>query len=145
RSVHRYRPGLKPGEVMAAYAVGEGVASRAPGFAPGDVVSGDLGWQDFCVAAPEALRKREAGRPVEQLAGVLDITGLTAYFGLFEIASVRAGETLLVSAAAGGVGNVVVQLARRAGLRVVGVAGGARKCHWLIDELGADAAIDYKL
>lgn len=144
-SMHSYRPRLQPGEVMAAYGVGEVVASRAPGFAPGDVVSGDLGWQDFCVTAPQELRKRDAGRPLEQLAGVLDITGLTAYFGLFEIASVRAGETLLVSAAAGGVGNVVVQLARRAGVRVVGVAGGAQKCRWLLEELGADATIDYKL
>lgn len=143
-SIHSYRKRLEPGEVMPSYAVGEVVESCTPGFAPGDVVSGDLGWQDYAVVPGGDLRLRDGTRPLAQLLGVLDITGLTAYFGLLEVARPLPGETVLVSGAAGAVGSIALQIARLAGCRTVGVAGGAEKCRWLVDELGADAAVDYK-
>jgi len=139
-----YRPMLKPGEIMPAFALAEVVESNAPGFAPGDIVDGDLGWQDYVLVSPKDVRHRDPGHPLEHLIGVLNITGLTAYFGLLEVGRPRPGETVVVSGAAGAVGCIAVQIARLAGCRVVGVAGGADKCRWLTDELGVDAAVDYK-
>ena len=95
------------------------------------------------VKASTAVKLEPVG-PLRHHVGVLGVTGLTAYFGLFEVGRPKPGETVVVSAAAGAVGNVVVQLAKLAGCRVVGVAGGEDKCRWLVDELGADAAVDYK-
>jgi NADPH-dependent curcumin reductase CurA len=138
-----YRPMLQPGSVMASYGVGEVIASQAPGFAPGDRVEGDLGWQDYAALPAAALRRRDAARPIEQIVGVLGITGVTACIGLLDIGHPRPGDTVLVSGAAGAVGTVALQVARLAGCRVVGVAGGAPKCAQLL-ALGADAAVDYK-
>lgn len=139
-----YRPQLQPGEVMAAFGIGEVVESNAPGLVPGDLVDGDLGWQDFALVTPESVRRRDKGETLEHLVGVLGITGLTAFFGLLDVGDPRPGETVLVSGAAGAVGCIAVQIARLAGCRVVGIAGGAEKCRWLVEELGADAAVDYK-
>jgi len=139
-----YRPQLQPGEVMAAYGLAEVVDSRTPELQSGDIVEGDFGWQDYAVIAPGAVVKRDKAQSLEHLIGVLNITGLTAYFGLLDIGRPRPGETVVVSAAAGAVGCIAVQLARLAGCRVVGIAGGPKKCRWLVDELGVDAAVDYK-
>lgn len=138
-----YRPMLQPGSVMASYAVGEVVESRAPGFSPGDRVEGDLGWQDFVALPAHALRRRDASRSLEQIVGALGITGTTAYIGLLDLGRPRPGETVLVSGAAGAVGTLALQIARLAGCRVVGVAGGPEKCRRLL-EMGADAVVDYK-
>ncbi|WP_213956876.1 NADP-dependent oxidoreductase [Variovorax sp. dw_954] len=138
-----YRPMLVPGTVMACYGVGEVVASKAPGFAPGDRVEGDLGWQDYAALPAQALRKRDPARSIEQLVGALGITGTTAWIGLFEVGRPSPGETVLVSGAAGAVGSIALQAAVLAGCRVVGVAGGAAKCGRLI-AMGAHAAVDYK-
>lgn len=139
-----YRPQLQPGEVMPAFALAEVQASNAPGLKAGDIVEGDFGWQDYALVSPGAARRRDRSQSLEHLMGVLGITGLTAYFGLFEVGRPRPGETVLISAAAGAVGSIAVQLARIAGCRVVGIAGGAEKCRRLKETLGADAAVDYK-
>ena len=138
-----YRPMLEPGCVMASYAVGEVLESRSPGFVPGDRVEGDLGWQEHAVRPATELRRRDPARAIAQIAGVLGITGLTAYLGLLDIGHPRPGETVLVSGAAGAVGSIALQVARKAGCRVVGVAGGAAKCAKL-REWGAHEAVDYK-
>ena len=139
-----YRPQLQPGEVMAAFGIGEVMESNVLGLVPGDLVDGDLGWQDFALVTPESVRVRNRNESLEHLIGVLGITGLTAYFGLLDVGRPRPGETVLVSGAAGAVGCIAVQIARIAGCRVVAVAGGAEKCRWLVEELGVDAAVDYK-
>lgn len=138
-----YRPMLQVGQVMASYGVGEVIASRAPGLVAGERVEGDLGWQDFCALPASALRKRDSNRPIEQIVGVLGITGTTAYIGLLDIGRPLPGEQVLVSGAAGAVGSIALQVARKAGCRVVAVAGGEDKCRRLI-ALGADEVVDYK-
>ena len=115
-----YRPMLQPGSVMASYGVGEVIASQAPGFAPGDRVEGDLGWQDYAALPAAVLRRRDAARPIEQIVGVLGITGVTAYLGLLDVGQPRPGESVLVSGAAAAVGTVAMQVAQLGGCRVVG-------------------------
>lgn len=139
-----YRDALEPGQVMSGFAIGEVVESKAPGLAKGDVVEGDWGWQDYAAVPARRLTRRTAEAPLELLVGPLSVTGLTAYFGLLEVGRPRPGDTMLVSAAAGAVGTMVGQIAKLAGCRVVGTAGGQEKCDWLVRELGFDAAIDYK-
>jgi hypothetical protein len=139
-----YRPRLEPGEVMAAYGLAEVVESKTPDLQPGDIVEGDFGWQDYAAMSSGQVTRRDATQVLEHLVGILNITGLTAYFGLLDIGHPRPGETVVVSAAAGAVGCIAVQLARLAGCRVIGVAGGAEKCRWLSEELGVHAAVDYK-
>lgn len=139
-----YRDALEPGQVMSGFAIGEVVESKAPGLAKGDVVEGDWGWQDYAAVPARRLTRRTAEAPLELLVGPLSVTGLTAYFGLLEVGRPRPGDTVLVSAAAGAVGTMVGQIAKLAGCRVVGTAGGQEKCDWLVRELGFDAAIDYK-
>jgi len=139
-----YRDALQPGQVMSGYAIGEVVASKAAGLARGDIVEGDWGWQDYAAMPAKALTRRTADAPLELLIGPLSVTGLTAYFGLLEVGQARPGDTVLVSAAAGAVGSMVGQIARIAGCRVVGTAGGQDKCDWLVRQLGFDAAVDYK-
>jgi len=141
-----YRSALEPGQVMSGFAVGEVVDSRATGFVKGDIVEGDFGWQDYAAVPAQAdrLTKRETKAPLELLIGPLSITGLTAYFGLLEVGRPNPGDTVLVSAAAGAVGSMAGQIARIAGCRVVGTAGGQDKCDWVVRELGFDACIDYK-
>ncbi len=141
-----YWPPVGLGEVMRADGIGEVVESRHPGFAAGAWVSGLLGVQDSVVGDGRGLRAFDASalpHPTWAL-GVLGAAGLTAWFGLNEIGKPQAGETVVVSAAAGAVGSAAVQIAKNRGCRVVGIAGGAGKCAFVRDELGADAAIDYK-
>jgi NADPH-dependent curcumin reductase CurA len=139
-----YRSALDSGQVMAGGALAEVVDSRAPHLAPGDLVFADTGWQDYAVLPAKRLSKLPAMEPITHLMSVYGVAGLTAYFGLLECGKPKAGETVVVSAAAGSVGSIVGQIARIKGCKVIGVAGGAEKGRWLTDELGFDAALDYK-
>jgi NADPH-dependent curcumin reductase CurA len=142
-----YRAAVKAGEVMAGGAMAEVVESKAPGLAPGDLVWAETGWQDYAAlkgAHLTKLGKTPAGQPITYLMSVYGIAGLTAYFGLLECGQPKAGETVVVSAAAGSVGTLVGQIAKIKGCRVIGIAGGAAKCNLLTRELGFDAAVDYK-
>ena len=148
--IDTYIPALPLGEVMASGAAGEVAESRHPDFAPGDLVSGVFGWQEFAVSNGEGFGglisplKIPPGVDLPTAMSLFGITGLTAYFGLLEVGQAKPGETVLVSAAAGAVGSIVCQIARLSGCRVIGLAGGSRKCDWLATELGVDATIDYK-
>lgn len=140
-----YVPPVQVGEVMRALAGGTVEASNHPDFAEGTAVIGRFGVQTHCVSDGEGVTPVDtAAAPIERWIGGLGMPGLTAYFGLLHEAKPQAGETVLVSAAAGAVGSVVGQIAKIKGCRVVGVAGGAEKCAYLTDELGFDAACDYK-
>jgi hypothetical protein len=139
-----YKSPVEPGDVMHGFALGEVVQSNVPGFEPGDLVDGMLGWQDYAVIKAREATKREMRYKPEWLMGVLGVTGLTAYYGLLEVGKPKAGETVVVSAAAGAVGSIVGQIAKIMGCYVVGTAGGPEKCAWLTQELGFDAAVDYK-
>jgi NADPH-dependent curcumin reductase CurA len=139
-----YRSAVTAGSVMAGGSVAEVVASRAPNLAPGDLVFGDTGWQEYAAVPAKALSKLPKIEPMTNLISVYGIAGLTAYFGLLEVGKPKAGETVVVSAAAGSVGSIVGQIAKIKDCRVIGIAGGAEKCAWLTKELGFDAAVDYK-
>jgi NADPH-dependent curcumin reductase CurA len=142
-----YLPAVPIGSVMRGSAAGRVVASRHPGFAPGDHVQGFFGWQDYAVAEPGGLgapTKLPRSVPLTQALGVLGGTGITAYFGLLDVGKPKEGETVVVSGAAGATGSIVGQIAKITGCRVIGIAGGADKCAWVKDELGFDACIDYK-
>jgi NADPH-dependent curcumin reductase CurA len=133
------------GEPMPGQVVGEIVESRDRRFAPGDTVVGQLGWQEHAVARGGAVRRVDpALAPPSTWLHVLGMTGLTAYFGLFDVGRPRPGDTVVVSAAAGAVGQVVGQLARIAGCRTVGIAGGPEKVADLRELYGFDVGIDYK-
>jgi NADPH-dependent curcumin reductase CurA len=132
------------GEVMRGSGVGEVVASKAPGFAPGDKVTGMLRWQDFAVLPAKELLSVPDDEFLTANLGALGTTGMTAFFGLQKIGKPFAGDTMVVTGAAGATGSVVGQIGKIAGCRVIGVAGGEAKCRWLTDELGFDGAIDYK-
>jgi NADPH-dependent curcumin reductase len=133
------------GDVMRAGAVGQVSASNHPGFAAGDYVYGVFGVQEHALSDGRGVTKVDpALAPLETYLGTLGMTGLTAYFGLLDVAKVQAGETVVVSGAAGAVGSVAGQIAKIKGARAVGIAGGPDKCAWIVDELGFDAAIDYK-
>ncbi|MEZ5651584.1 MAG: NADP-dependent oxidoreductase [Burkholderiaceae bacterium] len=132
-------------EVMGGGVVGEVVSSKHGDFRVGDIVEGRLGWQEYAIAGGHTLRKIDpALAPISTANGILGMPGMTAWFGLYEIGQPRPGETVVVSAASGAVGQVVGQLARLSGCRVVGIAGGARKCAYVRDELRFDACVDYK-
>jgi len=140
-----YLPAVKLGEVMRAGGVGEVIESRAERYPVGALVSGLLGWQELAVAGPaNPMQVLPPGTDPKLAVGVLGTTGLTAYFGLLDLGQPKAGETVLVSGAAGATGSAAGQIAKILGCRVVGIAGGAEKCALLTDELGFDAAIDYK-
>lgn len=139
-----YVPPIGIGEVMRGLTVGEVVLSKVPGFAPGDLVSGVLGWQRYAVAKGKALNRIPPGISPTVALGPLGMTGLTAYFGLLDVGQLKADETVLVSGAAGAVGSIVGQIAKLKGCRAVGLAGTDEKCRWLTAELGFDAAINYK-
>lgn len=133
------------GEVMRAGAAGRVLASKHPGFQAGDFVSGGFGVQEYAISDGKGVQKvdtRFAKLPT--YLGVLGMPGMTAYFGLLDVGKPKAGETVVVSGAAGAVGSVVGQIAKIKGCRAVGIAGGADKCRMLVDEFGFDAAIDYK-
>lgn len=139
-----YRSKLEPGDIMAGWGLGEVVTSKAKGFAPGDLVSGEFGWQTHAAMPGKALTKHDRKHRPEHILGVLGVTGLTAYFGMLDVARPRPGETVLVSGAAGAVGTVAGQIAKIAGCRVIGTAGDADKCEWVKRELGFDEVLDYK-
>ena len=139
-----YRSAIETNSVMAGGALAEVIESRAPGLEPGDLVFGDTGWQDYAAVPAKHLVRLPRIEPLTYLLSVYGVVGLTAYFGLLKIGRPKAGETVAVSAAAGSVGSIVGQIAKIKDCRVVGIAGGADKCHWLTSELGFDAAVDYK-
>jgi NADPH-dependent curcumin reductase CurA len=140
-----YMPPVAIGEVMRAFGIGTVLASRSELFAPGEVAVGLTGVQDFSVAdAVNFSRIDPALAPLPRFLGALGLSGMTAYFGLLDIGQPRSGDCLVVSAAAGAVGALVGQIGRIHGCRVVGIAGGQRKCRYLRDELGFDVAIDYR-
>lgn len=144
-----YLPPVKIGEPMRAGSVGQVAASNDPAFAAGDLVQTSGGWQDYVVVKPGAqglgsLNRVPDGVSPEMMLSVLGVTGLTAYWGLLDIGEPKAGETVLVSGAAGATGSVAGQIARIKGCRVVGIAGGPEKCAWLRAEAGFDDVIDYK-
>ncbi len=133
------------GDVMRGLAVGVVEASRDDRLAEGDIVSGSIGWQDYGIVNGSDLRKiPPSPLPLTAHLGLFGIVGLTAYFGLLDVGKPEAGETLVVSGAAGAVGSIVGQIGKIVGCRVVGIAGSDAKCAWLTDELGFDAAINYK-
>jgi NADPH-dependent curcumin reductase CurA len=139
-----YRSALEAGQVMAGGALAEVIDSRSPDFKPGDLVFADTGWQEFAVVEAARAQRETRREPLTHLLSVYGVAGLTAYFGLLHVGQPRAGQTVVVSAAAGSVGVFVGQIARLKGCRVVGIAGGEQKCRWLKEELGFDAVIDYK-
>jgi NADPH-dependent curcumin reductase CurA len=139
-----YRAGLSAGQVMAGAGLCEVVESRAAAFKPGDIVYADPGWQEYVALPASQVLALGQADPITHLLSVYGTAGLTAYFGLLEIGKPRAGETVVVSAAAGAVGLFVGQIAKLKGCRVVGIAGGAEKCAMLTSQYGFDAAVDYK-
>jgi NADPH-dependent curcumin reductase CurA len=139
-----YRAAVEAGTVMAGGGLAEVVESKAEGFTAGDLVLADTGWQEYAALPAKRLRKAPAMDPLSHLLGAYGVSGLTAYHGLLEIGKPRAGETVVVSAAAGAVGSIVGQIAKIKGCTVIGIAGGDDKCAWLTGELGFDHAINYK-
>jgi NADPH-dependent curcumin reductase CurA len=140
-----YSPPVGIGEVMRALAAGIVTASRNPRFAVGDHVSGAFGVQEYALSDGRGVTKLDARVvPLPKYLSVLGMTGMTAYFGLLDTGQPKPGETVVVSAAAGAVGAVVGQIAKIKGCRAVGIAGGAEKCRYIVQDLGFDAAIDYK-
>ena len=132
-------------EVMIGGTVGEIVESKNPKFTVGDKVVGMFGWQEFCTSDGAGLRKVDTAHiPLSAYLGPVGMPGVTAWLGLNKIIEPKAGETVVVSAASGAVGSVVGQLAKAAGCRAVGIAGGADKCRYVTETLGFDACVDYK-
>lgn len=133
------------GEVMRASAVGKVLKSTDDNFAEGDYVSGPFGIQQYAAVSTMGVHKVDPNlAPLQRYLSVLGMPGMTAYFGILDTGAPQAGETVVVSGAAGAVGTVVGQIAKIKGCRVVGIAGGQDKCDYLVNELGFDAAIDYK-
>ena len=141
-----YMPPVALGEVMRGIAIGVVEESRDQRFRSGDVVSGMLGWQDYAVVDASALTgiRKEPALPLTAQFGLLGHIGMTAYFGLLDIAKPKSGETLVVTAAAGAVGSLAGQIGKIMGCRVVGIAGSDEKCRWIKDTLGFDASINYR-
>ena len=142
-----YIPPVGLGEVMRAGGVGQIVESRRSDLKAGDFVQGMFGWQEYSIAAPGGLMSATPlpkGMPLTWPLGACGITGLTAYFGLLDLGKPKAGETVVVSGAAGATGSVAAQIAKIQGCRVIGIAGGAEKCRWLTETAHLDAAIDFK-
>ena len=146
-SMDTYMPAIPVGEVMKAGTIGQVVESKRPGFAKGDLVQGLFGWEDYTVNGGEGLmglQKLPPGTDPILALSLFGTTGLTAYFGTLAVGNVKAGETFVVSGAAGATGSVSGMIAKIKGCRVIGIAGGREKCEWLTKEAGFDAAIDYK-
>ncbi len=141
-----YMPPIPLGEVMRGGTISEVVESRHPDYTVGDIVSGFLGWQEYALGSTGVLEAQTIvpEHPLPRYLGVLGGTGLTAYVGMLDVGQITEGQTVLVSGAAGATGSVAAQIAKIKGCRVIGIAGGAEKCAWLRDDLGLDAAIDYK-
>jgi len=139
-----YAKNVDIGGVMVGGTVSEVVASNIDGLVPGEIVVSSAGWQQFSKTTGENLMRVPPGFPPSIFLGPAGMPGVTAWIGLFDIGQPKPGETVVVSAASGAVGSVVGQLAKEAGCRVVGVAGGPEKCAYVTKELGFDACIDYK-
>ena len=145
----QYLPPVELGEIMRGGGIGQVVASKSPNYKVGDLVTGLVGWQDYLLVKPDAmfpLSQLPKGLPIPlpTMMAACGMTGLTAYFGLLELGKPKAGDTVVVSAAAGAVGSVVGQIAKIKGCRTVGIAGGAEKCRLIKEEFGFDEAVDYK-
>ena len=135
------------GEILTGETVSQVVRSNSPAYAAGDLVAGHFGWQEYVVVSADSRGFRRVNPdlgPISTALGVLGMTGNTGYFGLLRVGQPKPGETIVVSAASGAVGSVVGQIAKIKGCRVVGIAGGRAKCDYIVDELGFDAAVDYK-
>jgi NADPH-dependent curcumin reductase CurA len=141
-----YLPAVPLGAVMRGGTIGVVEKSRHAGFSEGDVVQGLGGWQEYTLSDGVGVSKlpRIPGLPVEAWFGAMGHIGFTAYFGLFDIGKPKAGETVVVSAAAGAVGSLAGQMAKIAGCRAIGIAGSEEKCRWITSELGFDGAINYR-
>jgi NADPH-dependent curcumin reductase CurA len=145
-----YTPPVGIGEVMRAGGVGKVLASKNPAFAVGDYVTGVLGVQEYCLVDGKDLARSSLTKidpntaPLPEWLNSLGMPGMTAYFGLLDVAQIKEGETVLVSGAAGAVGQAVGQVAKIKGCRAVGIAGGKAKCDFAVNELHFDACIDYK-
>ena len=140
-----YAPPVQLGEVMVGGTIGEVLESKDRRFKKGDIVGGRLGWQLFASADAGTLRRIDTrGAPLSTALGVVGMPGVTAWYGLLRVGEPKPGETVVVSAASGAVGSVVGQVARLKGCRAVGIAGGAMKCEYVVNELGFDACVDYK-
>jgi hypothetical protein len=142
-----YLPPVGIDEVMRAIGVGTVVESKHPDFAPGDVVTGGLGVQEYALSTgggPLSLTKVGPSVPPTLVLSALGLTGMTAYFGLFDVGAPKDGDTVLVSGAAGATGSMVGQLAKIRNCRTIGIAGGPEKCAQLTEEFGFDAAVDYR-
>ncbi|KYC40771.1 NADP-dependent oxidoreductase [Scytonema hofmannii PCC 7110] len=141
-----YLPPVAIGEVMRGFGIGIVEQSRNTNFPEGTLVQGFLGWQDYAIADGTDLNQfqKDPFVPLTAYLGLFGFIGMTAYFGLLDIGKPKAGEMLVVSGAAGAVGSLVGQIGKIKGCRVIGIAGSEEKCHWLKDELGFDAAINYK-
>ncbi len=145
REEQTYAVAIQVGEVMTGETVGEVIASNHPGYVAGDIVVGPRGWQTHAVAKGDNVVKvPRGGAPLATWLGTLGMPGATAYAGITEICKPKPGETVVISAASGAVGSVAGQLAKRAGARVVGIAGGPEKCLWVQDTLGFDACVDHR-
>ena len=140
-----YRSALSSGQVMSSGGLGQVMESNDERFSVGDIVAGDIGWQEYAVLPGKQIGKqRMHSGPLSHGLSLLGVAGLTAYHGLINVPGIHAGEILLVSAAGGSVGSLVGQIGKIKGATVIGVAGGPEKCQWVVDELGFDACIDYK-
>lgn len=140
-----YAPPVQIGQLMAGSVVGRVVVSRFDGLKEGDIVAGEMGWQEYAVVRGKALRKVDPSlAPISTAVGVLGMPGLTAYFGLLDLGQPHWGETVVVSGAAGAVGSTVGQIAKLKGCRVVGIAGSDEKIAHLTNDLGFDAGFNYK-
>jgi len=144
--VDTYMPKIPLGAVMRGITIGVVEASRNPGYAPGDIVQGFGGWQEYYSGDAAGWNKlpRIPGVPVAAFLATMGHIGFTAYFGLKDVAQIKPGETLVVTAAAGAVGSIAGQIGKVTGCRVVGIAGSDEKCNWITRDLGFDAAINYK-
>jgi len=142
-----YAPPVQLGEVMVGETVNQVVVSKSPDFAAGDIVIGEVGWQEYATVPANPKRYRKVNPdlgPISTALHALGMTGRTAYFGLLKVGEPKPGETVVVSAASGAVGSIVGQIAKIKGCRAVGIAGGKEKCDYLTNELGFDAAVDHK-
>ncbi|QFU76202.1 NADP-dependent oxidoreductase [Halioglobus maricola] len=142
-----YMPAVELGDVMRATGVGQVIASENEDLPTGTLVQGLVGWQDYCIASPDSpfpFNVLPPGTPPNLALSVFGVTSLTGYFGMLHVGELKEGDTVLVSGAAGATGSVAAQIARIKGCKVVGIAGGAEKCQWLVDTCKLDAAIDYK-
>jgi NADPH-dependent curcumin reductase CurA len=145
RAEPSYLPPVGIGEVMRGGAAGEVVESRNEAFPVGTGVLGLLGWQEYAICGPDiAANAVPAGVPLQHMMSVYGATGITAYFGMLDVADPQEGETVVVSGAAGATGSIAGQIAKIRGCRVIGIAGTDDKCGWLTDGLGFDATINYK-